>query len=230
MCVSLFDLSYPSVVTRGVKQGCTIAPALHNTYGQCITLLIDTSQSEYTRVNINYRIERRLFNLSKLKTRTNGSESSFSELQYADDCALPSHSPDDLQAALSQMAHLYERMGQQINIRRKGVKGGRKNHLAGAGAQKCFLLQISRQQHFCQLETGRWNRLPKRTRHCSVWSSYQACVNHSWLSLEIKILVYQAACISSLLYCSESLALYRRQTKLLEHYHISTLQKSLNNL
>ena len=115
------DLPDPYAVTRGVKQGCTLAPALSDTYVQCIQLLIGRSPSEKTRVNINYRMDRSLFDLSKLKARTKTSRSSFSEFQYADDCALPSHLPDDLQAALSQMAHLYERIGLKINVRKTEV-------------------------------------------------------------------------------------------------------------
>ena len=43
------------------------------------------------------------------------------------------------------------------------------------------------------------------------------------LSLETKLMVYHTACISSLLYCSESWTLYQRQIKLLERYHMSSL-------
>ena len=110
------DLTDPLAVTRGVKQGCTLVPSLFNAYVQCITLLIGTSQLDNTRVNINYRMTRSLFDKSKLEARTKTSRQSFSELQYAGDCALLSHSPDDQQAALQQMAHLYERIGLQMNV------------------------------------------------------------------------------------------------------------------
>ena len=64
------DLSDPFSATRSVKQGCTLDPALFNTYVQCTTLLLGTSQSENSRLNINYRMDRSLFDLSKLKART----------------------------------------------------------------------------------------------------------------------------------------------------------------
>ena len=45
------------------------------------------------------------------------------------------------------------------------------------------------------------------------------------LALETKTMVYQAVCISLLLYCSESWTAYRRQIKLLGRYHMFSLQK-----
>ena len=228
------DLSEPFAVTRGVKQGCTLAPALFNTYVQCITLLLSISQSENARMNINYRMDRNLFDLSKLKARTKTARSSFSELQYADDCALLSHSPDDLQAALSQMAHLYERMGLQINIRKTEVMqfhadSGEEERITLLGEElksvSCFRYLGSNISANCDLDdeicyrigqaTAAFGRLTKRV------------FTNRDLSLETRIMVYQAVCISSLLYCSESWTLYRRQTKLLERYHISSLQKIL---
>ena len=95
------DLSDPFAVTRGVKQGCTLAPALFNMYVQCITLLLSRNLSRNSKVNINYRMDRSLFDLSKLKATSLIAKSSFSELQYADDCALLCHTPDDLRTALS---------------------------------------------------------------------------------------------------------------------------------
>ena len=64
------DFSDPFAVARCVKQGFTLAPVLFSTYVQCITLLIGTSQSENTRVNIIYRMDSSLFDLSILKATT----------------------------------------------------------------------------------------------------------------------------------------------------------------
>ena len=47
------------------------------------------------------------------------------------------------------------------------------------------------------------------------------------LSLETRVIVYRAVCISTLLYCGETWTLYRRHLKLLERFHIASLQKIL---
>ena len=228
------DLSDPFAVSRGVKQGCTLAPVLFNTYVQCITLLLSTSVSENAKLNINYRTDRSLFELNKLKAKTKIARSSFNELQYADDCALLSHSPDDLQVALSQMAHLYERMGLQINVKKTEVmqfhaESREEERISLLGEElknvSCFRYLGSNISANCSLDdeicyrigqaTAAFGRLTKRV-----------FTNHD-LSLATRIMVYQAVCISSLLYCSESWTLYRRQTKLLERFHMSSLQKIL---
>ena len=48
--------------------------------------------SQDAKFNINYRTDN-LFDLRKLKIKTKVTQTSFSELQYADDCALLSHFP-----------------------------------------------------------------------------------------------------------------------------------------
>ena len=47
------------------------------------------------------------------------------------------------------------------------------------------------------------------------------------LNLKTKMAVYNAVCVSTLLYGCESRVLYRRHIKTLEHFHISCLQRML---
>ena len=51
-------------------------------------------------------MDRSLFNLQKLKAHTKIRKSWFLELQYADDCAILSHTPQGLQEAMSSVAEL----------------------------------------------------------------------------------------------------------------------------
>ena len=59
-----------------------------------------------------------LFDLQKLKAHTKIKNSWFLELQYADDCALLSHTPEGLQEIISTVADLYSKFGLKINIRK----------------------------------------------------------------------------------------------------------------
>ena len=74
------DLSEPFSVSRDVKQGCTLAPVLFNTYVQCITRLLSATMTRSAQININFRTERNLFSLSKLKAKSKVSKTSFSGL------------------------------------------------------------------------------------------------------------------------------------------------------
>ena len=228
------DLSDPFEVSRGVKQGCTLAPVLFNTYVQCITLLLSSAVPVNQKINLNYRTDRSLFDLSKLKAKTKTSRSSFSELQYADDCALMSHSADDLQAALSQMTRLYQRMGLQINVKKTEimqvhVEARDPEIISVLGKElenvSCFKYLGSNISANCNLDDEICYRIGKAT--AAFGRLTKRVFTNRDLSLATRVMVYHAVCISSLLYCSESWTLYRKQTKLLERFHISSLQKIL---
>ena len=132
------------------------------------------------------------------------------------------------------MAHLYKRIGLQINIKKTEVMQFKVEQeeeeritLLGEDLKNvsCFRYLGSNISANCNLDdeicfrigqaTAAFGRLNKRV-----------FTNHD-LSLETRIMVYQAVCISSLLYCSESWTLYRRHIKLLERFHMTSLQKIL---
>ena len=69
--VKVSDLeSEPFGVSRGVKQGCTLAPVLFNLYITYITRLLGARVGPDCGVSLNYRMDRSLFDLQKLKART----------------------------------------------------------------------------------------------------------------------------------------------------------------
>ena len=52
-------------------------------------------------IQLNFRTDRNLFDLQKLKAKTKVSQNNVLELQYADDCALVSDSAEGLQRILT---------------------------------------------------------------------------------------------------------------------------------
>ena len=64
---------------------------------------------------LTYRLDDGVFNLSRLKVRTKVSKDSITKLQYADDCALVAHSPEDLQSSITAHSDIYKAMGLVIN-------------------------------------------------------------------------------------------------------------------
>ena len=112
------ELSEPFEVSKGVKQGCVLAPVLFNIYIQCITRLLARSLNEEDKIHLNYRTDRNLFDLKKLKAKTKVSTTYLLELQYADDCAFVADSAEGLQRVLTRSAELYKKLGLKINIQK----------------------------------------------------------------------------------------------------------------
>ena len=63
-------------------------------------------------------MDRSLFDLQKLKTRTKTKSAWFLEIQYADVCALLSHLPERRQEAISKLVVQYARYGMETNVRK----------------------------------------------------------------------------------------------------------------
>ena len=110
------DLSEAFEVARGVKQGCVLAPVLFNLYLQCVTRLLAASLDSRNLIHLNYRTDRSLFNLRKLKAKKKISQTELLELQYADDCALVADSVEKLQLVLVRIDELYRKLGLNINV------------------------------------------------------------------------------------------------------------------
>ena len=224
--------SEPFEVSRGVKQGCVLAPVLFNIYIQVVTRLLQAQLGTNYGVNIIYRMDRSLFDLQKLKVRTKISRTGFLELQYADDCALAMHSAEDLQAALSQISLLYAQLGLGINVQKTEVLHFVEGEAPPIILEGVLLKEVSSFRYLgshisnnCRTDDEIHSRVGKAS---SAFGRLRGRVfsNHS-LKLGTKIQVYHAVVLSALLYCSEAWTLYRKQIRVLEAFHIGCLQRIL---
>ena len=226
--------SEPFQVSRGVKQGCTLAPVLFNLYVSYITRLLAAQVRPECGININYRMDRSLFDLQKLKARTKTHSTWFLELQCADDCALLSHTYDGLQDAISRVVELYTRFGLEINLRKTEVLGWTGEEAEAAATDIVVngtSLQVASSFKYlgayisndCKLDSEINNRICQASRALGRMQT-RVFKNHN-LSLHTKINVYTAVCLSTLLYGSEAWTIYARHMKLLEAWHIRSLRR-----
>jgi len=66
-------------------------------------------------VCIKYRLDGSLFNICHLQAVTKVTNDTFFDLPYADDAALPSHTPDDLQRQQDTISSAYSHAGLVVN-------------------------------------------------------------------------------------------------------------------
>ena len=75
----------------------------------------------WRHIPFTYRLYGSILNLRRLQAQTKVSTDTVYELQYADDAALPSHSPSDLQENLNTLADGYHRAGLIINTKKTEI-------------------------------------------------------------------------------------------------------------
>ena len=157
------------------------------------------------------------------------------EFQYADDCALVADSAENLQSVLNCIDNLYQRLGLSINVSKTEILKFNPENLEPdhqlsirqepLAEVRCFKYLGSHISSNCTLDDEVNFRIGKAS---SAYGRLRARVfeNHD-ISLHTKVMVYHALVISTLLYGSETWTLYRRQIKVLEKFHMRSLQRLL---
>ena len=105
--------SFP--VEVGVIQGCVLVQIIFNLLLFAMTLVYHRDLQSSDCVGIEYRIDRGLFNLQRLQTKTKTSPAVISALQYADDAAFSSLTADGHQRSFDVLSETYLRAGHMIN-------------------------------------------------------------------------------------------------------------------
>ena len=230
------DLSEPFAVTRGVKQGCVLAPVIFNIYVQCVTHLLSKALDEDLQITLNYRTDRNLFDAKKLKAKTKIQQTRLLELQYADDCALVADSPNVLQTVLTFVTKFYRKLGLNINIGKTEVMELTTPHISRSPTifeidgiplklVPTFKYLGSHISSNCHLDDELSYRIGQATRAYGRLS--HKVFHNKNISLSTKVMVYNAMVLSSLLYGSETWTLYHHQTRMLESFHMRCLRRIL---
>uniref|UniRef100_A0A803SPW5 ribonuclease H n=1 Tax=Anolis carolinensis TaxID=28377 RepID=A0A803SPW5_ANOCA len=226
--------SDPFKVESGVKQGCVIAPTLFSIFIAMILHLVDGKLP--TGVEIIYRTDGKLFNLNKLKAKTNNITTSVIELQYADDNVVCAHSEEDLQATLNTFAEAYKKLGLSLNIEKTKVLFQQAPaHPSAKPGIQLNGVTLENVDHFrflgshlstkVNLDTEIQHRLSSAS--AAFFHMKQRVFDDRDIRRETKVLVYKAIPLPTLLYACEMWTVYRRHTQLLERFYQRCLRKIL---
>ncbi|CAH8492886.1 unnamed protein product [Dicrocoelium dendriticum] len=223
-------------VVSGVKQGCVLAPALFNIYLHAMLSCAFDAACAYG-VRVEHRIDGGLLNIRRFGARTLVCETTIRMLLFADDCALFSHSADELQNMTSALASTEDKFGLTINTS-KTVR----LFQPSPEVQSSILPQISigaevleTTSRFCYLgsvmSTDQQLHVELRIRVSKAAVAfgkleYRVWNNHQ-LSIGTKLMVYKSMVLSVLLYGSETWTMYRRDVRYLERFHQQCLRRIL---
>jgi len=86
-----------------------------------VTLVFRHNISAADGVRIKNRLDGSLFNIHRLQAVTEVTNDTIFDLQYTDDAALPSHTPDGLQQQLDAISSVYSRAGPVVNSKKTEV-------------------------------------------------------------------------------------------------------------
>ena len=226
-------LSDPFPITGGLKQGCVLAPTCFSLY---LAAMLNEIPPETPSIDVRYRMDGGLFNLSRLRAKTRTLTTTVHELQYADDNATPSLTAEDLQRTADLYNTAYGRFGMEVNTdKTKALIQPPPGYMLPDATitidekplekadQFCYLGSILSKTPTCDKDVE--NRV--RAAHSAFGRLNRRVFNNHALTIKTKIMVFRAVVLSTLLYACETWTLYRRQIKRLEQFQQLKLRQIL---
>ena len=228
--------SEPFEVRTGVKQGCLKAATLFSIFIAVVMFIV--APRIPNQIEIRYRIDGKIFNLSRLKAKSKTSKTTIVEVQYADDNGVAALNEADLQTILNAFDYAYSKLGLKINTKKTEVIFQpapddntrtppniilRDNVLKNV---ETFSYLGSIVSIHADIDAEIDQRLQKAA--AAFGKLRKRVFEDPDIRTTTKIKVYRAIVLTSLLYASETWTTYRKHLKKLERFHQRCLRKLLN--
>ena len=110
------SFSEPFEIRSGVKQGCVLAPMLFGTF--FVLLLKRVSDTTTEGIYFRTRSDDRLFNLARLRAKTNVRKELIRDMLFADDAAVATHTEEELLQLMDRFSQACKDFGLTISLDR----------------------------------------------------------------------------------------------------------------
>ena len=182
--------------------------------------------------NKNTRRDGKLFNLARLRVKAKVRTVLIRELLFADDDPLTTHKEVELQQLIGQFSHTCKEFGLTISITKTEVMG---QDVTSPPSITIDNQALEVADHFTYLGSIISSNLSldsEINKHIAKAASVMARLSkrvwlNNQLTSNIKLQVYQACVLSTLLYGSESWVTYARQENRMESFHLCCLRRIL---
>ena len=217
------NLSKPFNMCSGVKQGCVLTPTLCGIF--FALLLRHAFGTAQEGIHLQTRSDGGLFNLACLKVRTKIREALIRDMLFADDASIMTHTQRELQLLMDHFSKACKDFGLIISLKKTNVLG--QDILAPPVITiNDYELEVIHQ--FTYLGSTITNNLSldpeidKRIGKTAITLTH--LTSRVWtnpkLTVKMKMAVYNACVLSTLLYGSETWTMYTHQEKRLNTFHL----------
>ena len=221
------NLSKPFDMHSGVKQGCVLAPTL---FGIFFALFLrHTFGTAQEGIYLWTRSDGSLFNLACLKARTKVLEVLIRDMLFADDAAVVTHTQRELQLLMDRFSQACKDFGLIISLKKTNVLG--QDILAPPVITiDDYELEVIHQfMYLGSTITDNLSLDPEIDKRIGkAATALTPLTSRVWtnpkLTVKMKMAVYNACILSTLLYGSETWTMYAHQEKRLNTFHLRSLR------
>ena len=222
--------SEPFDIRRSVKLGCILAPTL---FGIFFALILKHAFGSATEaIYLRIRSDGGLFNLARLKAKTKVREVLIRDMLFADDAAVASHTQQELQSLMKCFSQACKDFGLTISLKKTNVLGQDTETPPlitideyELDAVQQFTYLGSTVTDNLSLDTEINQRIGKAATTLARLTT--RVLTNQKLTRRMKMAVYNACVISTLLYASETWTTCAKQERRLNIFQMRSLRHIL---